>query len=313
MNALSSIFGAIHLRRFPKNTLLHFENRYIIVMTTHENILIGSDTSTSLAAIIKSLQEVNQYSCITATRVSDIIQISKTIQPILIILSFRDNQHIINSLISYSNNFSIPILCLHQKNDRRSLKLHDSIVVFTQSFEYGIQHNNLSTNVQGILKLVQKNNQSQAPKTFAESATQSNDLTRFTLELDQKKAVLDKIKERIKQLYTEVDAATKTQLMSIVNTIKMTRNDRKHWDDFKHYFENINPSFLKDLSAKFPCLTSKDLKYCCYLKMNMSNEDIRLVLGINQESVRTHKYRLKKKMVLEKHQDLRNYLQAFAD
>ncbi|MBC8754352.1 hypothetical protein H2O64_06695 [Kordia sp. YSTF-M3] len=286
-------------------------------MTTHKNILIGSDTSTSLAAIIKSLQEVNQYSCITATRVSDIIQISKTIQPILIILSFRDNQHIINSLVSYSKDFSIPILCLHQKNDRRNLQLHDGIVVFTQSFEYGIQYRNLNTNVQGILKLVQKTKQPKAPRTFAKSATQSSDqkkdLARYTLELDQKKAVLDKIKERIKQLYTEVDATTKTQLMSIVNTIKMTRNDRKHWDDFKQYFENINPSFLKDLSTKFPCLTSKDLKYCCYLKMNMSNEDIRLVLGINQESVRTHKYRLKKKMVLEKHQDLRNYLQAFAD
>jgi hypothetical protein len=230
-------------------------------MTTHENILIGSDTSTSLATIIKSLQEVNQYSFITATRVSDIVQISKTIQPVLIILSFRDNQHIINSLVSYSNNFSIPILCLHQKNDCRSLQLHDSIVVFTQSFEYGIQHNNLNTNIQGILKLVQKTNQSQAPKTFAQSAVQPNnqtkDLTRYTLELDQKKAVLDKIKERIKQLYTEVDASTKIQLMSIVNTIKMTRSDRKHWDDFKHYFENINPEFLKDLSAKFPCLTSK--------------------------------------------------------
>ena len=100
--------------------------------------------------------------------------------------------------------------------------------------------------------------------------------------------------------------------MSIVNTIKMSRNDRKHWDDFKHYFEDINPSFLKHLSTKFPCLTAKDLKYCCYLKMNMSNEDIRLILGINQESVRTHKYRLKKKMVLAKHQDLRNYLQTFA-
>jgi DNA-binding CsgD family transcriptional regulator/AmiR/NasT family two-component response regulator len=287
------------------------------VVNAHENILIGSDTSTSLVTIIKCLQEVNQYSFMTATRVSDIVQISKTIQPVLIILSFRDNQHIINSLVSCSNNFSIPILCLHQKNDRRSLQLHDSIVIFTQSFEYGIQHNNLNTNIQGILKLVQKTNQSQATKTFAQSAVQPNnqtkDLTRYTLELDQKKAVLDKIKERIKQLYTEVDTSTKIQLMSIVNTIKMTRSDRKHWDDFKHYFENINPEFLKDLSAKFPCLTSKDLKYCCYLKMNMSNEDIRLVLGINQESVRTHKYRLKKKMVLQKHQDLRNYIQTFAD
>jgi DNA-binding CsgD family transcriptional regulator len=44
--------------------------------------------------------------------------------------------------------------------------------------------------------------------------------------------------------------------------------------------------------------------------MNMTNDDIRNLLGINQESVRTHKYRLKKKMALSKEQDLLNYLRS---
>ncbi|MEM6722285.1 MAG: hypothetical protein AAF611_23360 [Bacteroidota bacterium] len=286
-------------------------------MTTHENILIGSDTSVSLAAILKSLHSMNQYSFITATRVSDIVQFSKSIQPALIILSFRDNQNVINSLLSYHHDFTIPIVCLRSKTQQRALQVRDNVVVFTQSFEYGVQSNNLITNILGILKLIKKTQAISLSKTFVPKGrlteAQSKDLTRYTLELDQKKAVLDKIKERIKQLYNNVDPSTKTQLMSIVNTIKMTHNDRKHWDNFQQYFENINPNFIKKLSAKFPCLTAKDLKYCCYLKMNMSNEDIRLILGINQESVRTHKYRLKKKLVLEKHQDLRNYLQTFSN
>ena len=286
-------------------------------MTTHENILIGSDTSSSLAAILKSLQTMDQYSFITATRVSDIVQLSKSIQPTLLILSFRDNQNVINSLLSYHRDFSIPLVCLRTRNEHRKLQLRDNLVVFTQLFEYGMQSNNLITNILGILNLIKKTQAVSISKTFVSKGKltedQSKDLTRYTLELDQKKALLDKIKERIKQLYSNVDASTKTQLMSIVNTIKMTRNDQKHWEDFKHYFENVNPNFLKKLSAKFPCLTEKDLKYCCYLKMNMSNEDIRLILGINQESVRTHKYRLKKKMVLEKDQDLRNYIQTFVN
>lgn len=260
---------------------------------------------------------MNQYSFITATRVSDIVQISKSMQPVLVILNFTDNQNVINSLLSYHRDFSIPMLCLRKINDKRTLRIRENLVVFTQSLEYGMQSNNLLTNIKGILTLLQKKEQAVHSKSLVptpkNSHEQIKDLTRYTLELDQKKAVLDKIKERIKQLYGEVDATTKTQLMSIVNTIKMTRNDRKHWDDFKRYFENINPDFLKQLSAKFPCLTAKDLKYCCYLKMNMSNEDIRLILGINQESVRTHKYRLKKKMVLAKDQDLRNYLQTFVN
>jgi DNA-binding CsgD family transcriptional regulator len=279
-------------------------------MTTHENILIGSDTSSSLATIMKSLHEVNQYSFITATRVSDIIQISKSLRPLLIILSFRNNQSVLNSIQAYAQEITIPIVCLRQENEYRDLKFKENTIVFTYSYKYGVQHNNLSNNIKGILNLVDN---AQLPKGIKNKRHEFNqDLTRYTLELDQKKQMLDKIKDRIKQLYSNVDAPTKTKLMSIVNTIKMTHSNRKHWDDFKVHFENINPTFLKHLNAKFPCLTSKDLKYCCYLKMNMSNEDIRFILGINQESVRTHKYRLKKKLVLDKDQDLRVYLQSFA-
>ena len=279
-------------------------------MTTHKNILIGSDTSSSLAAIIKSLQEVDEYSFITATRVSDIIQISKSLQPILIILSFRNNQAVLNSMQSYMPDAAIPLVCLRQYNQHRNLQSKENNIIFTYSYEYGIKHNNLANNIKGILKLV---NRKQTQKnTSYKFSKQNNDLTRYTLELDQKRQMLDKIKERIKELYVNVDDATKTKLMSIVNTIKLTRSSQKHWDDFKLYFENINPTFLKQLTTQFPCLTAKDLKYCCYLKMNMSNEDIRFILGINQESVRTHKYRLKKKMVLHKDQDLRMYIQSLA-
>ncbi|WP_298423855.1 hypothetical protein [uncultured Kordia sp.] len=281
------------------------------MMTTHKNILIGSDTSSSLAAIIKSLQDVDQYSFITATRIADIVQISKSLQPLLIILSFRNNQHILNSLQSYFSEFTIPIVCLRQRNEQENLQLKEQTILFTYSYEYGVERNNLSNNIKGIIKLLKltDTHKQQRKNTFS---PENNDLTRYTLELDQKKQMLDKIKERIKQLYANVDDTTKTKLMSIVNTIKMTHNNQKHWDDFKLYFENINPNFLKRLTSQFPCLTAKDLKYCCYLKMNMSNEDIRFILGINQESVRTHKYRLKKKMVLNKDQDLRMYIQSFA-
>ena len=72
-------------------------------------------------------------------------------------------------------------------------------------------------------------------------------------------------------------------------------------------------NLLESYEKKFPCLTTKDLKYCCYLKMNMSNQDIRHILGINQDSVRMHKYRLKKKMTLSKKVDLRSYINSFAN
>jgi len=152
--------------------------------------------------------------------------------------------------------------------------------------------------------------------TLADAAIQLNqnnstkNLSRYVLELDQKIEVLVRIKDRIVDLYPRVEDSIRVELISIVNSIKVSANDNKLWDDFKLYFERTNPNFLFLLAQKHPDLTPKDLKYCCYLKMNMSNDDIRNLLGINQESVRTHKYRLKKKMDLPKDQDLITYLRA---
>ena len=130
--------------------------------------------------------------------------------------------------------------------------------------------------------------------------------------LNRKKGTLLKVHDRIKDLFPEVNDWTRRELISIVNTIKASIGDEKHWDNFKIYFENISPSFLKRLNKKHPDLTSKDIKYCCYLKMNMSNNEIGHLMGINQESVRTHKYRLKKKMALPKFQDLQVYVKSIA-
>ena len=105
--------------------------------------------------------------------------------------------------------------------------------------------------------------------------------------------------------------SVRNELQSLLNMIKTVEPGEKYWEDFKKYFENVNPKFIDLLTKKHPSLTPKDLKYCCYLKMNMSNNDITRILGINQESVRTHKYRLKKKMDVSRNTPLETYLKSF--
>jgi len=130
------------------------------------------------------------------------------------------------------------------------------------------------------------------------------------MELDQKTEMLLKVKDRIANLHSKAEGHTKAELMSIINLIKMSGNNHDLWGDFKLFFEETDPEFLPLLSKKFPFLTPIDLKYCCYLKMNMTNDDIQKIFGISLESVRTHKYRLKKKLSLPKNEDLRNYLRS---
>ena len=281
-------------------------------------IIIVSDVPLALTTIVKSLEAIQGYTYLTTTRIKDAFQLATSINPKLIITYLRNNTHLDKEITYFQKAQAIPILCLLRKHDPQQFHTLSSPIVFTQYFEESNKSQYLVRNITSILRLVQlvhttKDTKTSDTKSGLTPARDTNkNLARYTMELDQKITLLTKVKDHIKRIYPQVDESTRRKLMTIVNTIKMAMSDKKHWEDFKVYFEGINPKFLKKLAQHYPDLTAKDLKYCCYLKMNMSNEDICHILGINQESVRTHKYRLKKKMTLPKSQDLRSYIRSFS-
>jgi FixJ family two-component response regulator len=65
------------------------------------------------------------------------------------------------------------------------------------------------------------------------------------------------------------------------------------------------------LSEKFPNLTISDKKLCAYLKMDLSSKDIAPLLNMSFRSVEMSRYRLRKKMELERDVNLSDFLQNF--
>jgi len=268
---------------------------------------------------------------ISASRVSDLMRLVKSLNPDLVILCFRSNQMALNDFNSFADRPGIPLFCLTRKWETEPLSWNRNSIVFTYPLERIDYQESFSSMINSIFLLRPESSTKTTVNTFADAARQSDqggrpgqtgrpdqsdqggnnrNLSRYVMELDQKVEFLSKVKDRIAELYPRVDDRVRADLISIVNSIKMSAGDNKLWQDFKVYFEQISPGFLSLLSRKYPELTPIDLKYCCYLKMNMTNDDIRNLLGINQESVRTHKYRLKRKMSLSKEQDLTGYLRS---
>jgi len=287
-------------------------------MTEEKLIVIGCDDTVSLSAVLNRIKDVTSFAhnVISATRVSDLINISKSVAADLLILCFRNNQLALNDVTRLLNKPGLPILCLTRQFENSSLRWAAGSIVFTCPLEHINSGEYLSSRINSVFMLMALAAPKQMANNFAVSLTQikkeddSRNMSRYVLELDKKVEVLQKVKERIADLYKHVDERTRAELTSIINAIKLSANDNKLWDDFKLHFEQTNPAFLRQLSAIYPSLTPIDLKYCCYLKMNMSNDDIKNILGINQESVRTHKYRLKRKMLLPADLDLRTYLKS---
>ncbi|MEM7084725.1 MAG: LuxR C-terminal-related transcriptional regulator [Bacteroidota bacterium] len=89
----------------------------------------------------------------------------------------------------------------------------------------------------------------------------------------------------------------KTELQEQLN-----RND--DWANFKFHFDKVHEGFFKKLSDLSNDFTPKDIRYCAYIRMNLTSKEIAIMLGISYRTVQGIRGRVRKKIKLEPKQDL---------
>ena len=94
----------------------------------------------------------------------------------------------------------------------------------------------------------------------------------------------------------------------IKKAIKINAVNKQEWETFETNLNQINNEFIINLSKKFPNLTSKDIKLCIYLKMNLSSKEIAPMMNISFRGVELHRYRLRKKLNLVQDENLSKFL-----
>lgn len=110
---------------------------------------------------------------------------------------------------------------------------------------------------------------------------------------------LNKDKEKFSNQY---------RMKHIMNKINNAVNNDDEWKIFETNFNELHEDFFKDLLAKYPQLTNKDLKLCAYLKMNLPSKEIAPLMGISVRGVEVHRYRLRKKLKVDTSENLTNWL-----
>lgn len=97
----------------------------------------------------------------------------------------------------------------------------------------------------------------------------------------------------------------------IKKAIKSNSLNKHEWETFEENLNQIHNQFSINLSKKYPNLTSKDIKLCIYLKMNLSSKEIAPMMNISFRSIEIQRYRLRKKMNLAKEENLSKFLLSF--
>lgn len=95
---------------------------------------------------------------------------------------------------------------------------------------------------------------------------------------------------------------------SLQKMIQRGLNQEKDWDDFNRYFEGLNASFYDRVKQNFPDITPNDLRICALIRLNLSSKEMAGILNISADSVKTARYRLRKKLALNTEENLNEFI-----
>ena len=94
----------------------------------------------------------------------------------------------------------------------------------------------------------------------------------------------------------------------IKKSIKINSINKNEWQSFEKNLMQSHEDFVHKLTHNYSQLTSKDIKLCIYLKMNLSSKEIAPLMNISFRGVELHRYRLRKKLELNQDVNLSKFM-----
>jgi DNA-binding CsgD family transcriptional regulator len=101
---------------------------------------------------------------------------------------------------------------------------------------------------------------------------------------------------------------SKQQVESLIKTLEKDMVQDDEWEKFESSFDQVHEDFLKKLRTNYPELSPKDLKLCAYLRMNLSSKEIAPLLNISIRGVEISRYRLRRKVGLDRDVNLTEFM-----
>lgn len=135
------------------------------------------------------------------------------------------------------------------------------------------------------------------------------ELTSAALQIIENGETVQHFKKELDNFKQNIDKVHHKKLERLA--ISITNNSRKNWEEFRSRFEQVNTDFFKNIKIEHTSLSSSELKLCSFLKLNFNSKDIANLMGISPDSVKVSRYRLRKKLELERSDNLANYIDKF--
>ncbi len=134
----------------------------------------------------------------------------------------------------------------------------------------------------------------------------NKELAKSALQLVEKDKFIEGLKNALNENKDNLNIAS---INKIIKSIHSGSNN--NWKEFEARFIDINQDFYEKLKIDSPTLTQTDLKICALIKLNFTSKDMASLLGISVESIHTSRYRLRKKLKLERSDNLTEFISKY--
>lgn len=134
-------------------------------------------------------------------------------------------------------------------------------------------------------------------------------LSKYSLSLAQKNKLLEEVSGTLQKLSTRKRMDIPAKLHELSNDLNTHLQEENEWEQFMGLFDEIHPDFTRKLNqAALQKLSATELRLCLLLRLDLSSKEIASVLRITPDSVRVARYRLRKKLPLEREDELVNFM-----
>ncbi|MEQ9230928.1 MAG: triple tyrosine motif-containing protein, partial [Cyclobacteriaceae bacterium] len=192
------------------------------------------------------------------------------------------------------------------------------IAMYAQRRKYTNEKEELTTNTQKVLKVKDEEISEISEKSKKEIEEIKNEklkneihhknhqLTSVTMHLINKNEFVQEVRQNIEESLKSDHP--NVGLKKILKNIDKNLSSDDSWEQFAFHFDQVHGDFLKKLSSSVNKLTPQETKLAAYLRMNMTSKEIAHLMNISVRGVELARYRLRKKLSLERDQNLTDFL-----
>lgn len=140
----------------------------------------------------------------------------------------------------------------------------------------------------------------------------NNELATATMHLLNKNEFITGIKDTLGHIIKKsANEESRKELLQITRNIEQNISADSDWEHFQFHFDRVHGDFTNRFKTVFPTLSPQEIKLSAYLRMNLSTKEIAQLLNISVRGVEISRYRLRKKLQLDRTTNLQEFILNF--